>query len=373
MITVFGSKVGDEEISQISEAIRNQWLGQGQKVSEFEQKFAQRLGLENFIMLDTGSNSLYMAVTLLDLPKQSEIILPSITWIACANAVLMAGHTPVFCDVDLKTRNLTAETIKPHINEKTKAIIVVHYAGKPADLDPIIELAKKHNLKIIEDAAHAVDSSYKGKPCVSIGEVGIYSFNEIKNISIGQGAGLTCKDRKLIERARKLRYCGVEKSGFDSAKTKNRWWEYSISEPFIKMRPTDVSAGIGLAQLQKLDSNQSHRKQIWERYQKAFGNIKWIETPQNPESYEKHSYFTYFINTKKRDELAHYLLEKGIHTTLSFYPLHLYKLYNSKEKLQNSEKIAETGLNIPLHPNLSDQDVDKVIGEIIEFGKLNSL
>lgn len=364
MISVFGSKVGKEELGQVAESINNQWLGMGPKVKEFEHKFAKRLGLNNFLMVDSGSNALYLAVKLLNLPAGSEIIVPSFTWIACAQAVLLAGCKPVFADVDIDTYNITAETISKCITKNTKAIMVVHYGGLPVDMDAI----KKFRLPIIEDAAHAVDSFYKGKACGSIGDVGIFSFDAIKNLAVGEGGGITTKQEDMIERAKALRYCGIGKSGFEASNHgKTRWWEYDIKEVFIKMNPSDVSAGIGLAQLEKLDELQAYRKKIWNTYQDEFENCHWIKRPCNASKGDQHSYFTYCILVDDRDALANYLYKKGIYTTVRYHPLHLNPIYNSHAILPNCEILNDKALNIPLHPNLTQQDIDRIINEIKSF------
>ena len=374
MIPLFGSKTGDEEISQVSESIKNQWMGKGKKVEEFESRMKEKLKTENFIMVDSGSNALYLALKLLDLPQQSEVILPSLTWVACAQSVLLLGHKPVFCDIDYNTGNVTAETISTHINKNTKAIMVVHFAGKSVDLDPIISLASEKGIKVIEDAAHAIDSTYKEQACGTIGDIGIYSFDAVKNLAMPEGGGITCKNPELIKKAEHLRYSGIGPSGFESLNGRaEKWWEYNISEPFIKMMPNDISAGIGLAQLEKLEKHQEKRKQIWQTYQSAFKDLSWIETPENSKDNEKHSYFTYQIKVPKRDQLAKYLKEKGIYSKLVYHPLHLNQIYNSNANLPNSEKINEKGLNIPLHPGLSSEDVEKIISEILQFGKEQGL
>lgn len=366
MINVFGSKVGQEEIAQIAESINNQWMGMGPKTKAFEAQMAKRLGKDRFVLVDSGSNGLYMALTLLELPKGSEVIIPSFTWVSCAQVVMLAGCVPVFCDVDLESQNVTAETIKSHITENTSAVMVVHYAGLPVDLDPILELG----YPVIEDACHAVDSVYKGRACGTIGDAGVYSFDAVKNLSMGEGGGVVAKDPKRIERASVLRYCGIGKSGFEaSTHGKERWWEYNIVEPFIKMNPSDIAAGIGLAQLGKLDELQAYRKKIWDIYQDAFRNVDWIETPQDAKQGDRHSYFTYFIRVPRRDELAKYLFENEIYTTLRYHPLHLNAVYKSKAVLPNSELLNETGINIPLHPSLTMNDVDKIVDRIKSFGR----
>jgi aminotransferase len=367
MINVFGSKVGADEIEQVTESINNQWMGIGPKVKVFEEQFQERLKLNNFLMLDSGSNALYLACTILDLPKGSEIIVPTFTWVSCAQAVLLAGHKPVLCDVDINTMNVTAETIKPHISKNTGAIMVVHYAGLPVDMDPIKELG----FPIIEDAAHATDSYYKGKACGSIADVGIYSFDAVKNLAIGEGGGITTNSQKKFDHAKILRYCGIGKSGFEaSTQGKRRWWEYNIISQFIKMNPSDIHAGIGVAQLKKLDEMQAYRKKIWETYQDEFKETSWIKTPENEQDGDRHSYFTYAIRVPDRDDLAHYLFDKGIYTTLRYHPLHMNDLYKQNHvSLPNAEQLNEDALSIPLHPNLSADDIGYIVETIKSFKK----
>lgn len=364
MINVFGSKVGKEELEQVTESISNQWMGMGPKTKEFEKKMADRLKANKFILVDSGSNGLYLALTLLNLPVGSEVIVPSFTWVSCAQAVMLAGCVPIFCDVDLDSQNVTAELIKPHISENTSAIMVVHYGGLAVDMDPIMELG----YPIIEDACHAVDSTYKGKACGTIGDVGVYSFDAVKNLSMGEGGGVVSNSKDAMERADVLRYCGIGKSGFEaSTHGKERWWEYNIVEPFIKMNPSDIAAGIGLAQLSKLDKLQEYRKEIWNIYQQEFKKIDWIMCPYEANDNDKHSYFTYFIRVPERDKLAKYLFDNGIYTTLRYHPLHLNPLYKSKSVLPNCCELNETGINIPLHPSLSMNDVDKIVEEIKKY------
>lgn len=366
MISVFGSNFDEEEVIAATNAIRNQWIGIGQNVHAFEEKFGNHLGEENFLLVDSGSNALYMAVQLLDLPPQSEIILPSFTWVSCAQAVLLAGHKPVFCDVDKETQNVTIENVLPHINERTKAIMVVHYAGKPVDMSPLLDL----DIPIIEDAAHSVDSMYKGKACGTLGDIGIFSFDSIKNLAMGEGGGLVARDPKKVEMAKKMRYCGIGKSGFQQAKenANHRWWEYDIGKPFIKMLPTDLEASIGLVQLAKLKRNQERRREIWEVYQEAFKDIDWITCPKEAADDERHSYFTYFIQVPNRDELAAYLLKNQVYTTLRYHPLHLNRIFNCDSSLPISEYLNETGLNIPLHPRLTDDEVAYIVDKVTSFG-----
>ncbi len=368
MISVFGSFVGDEEIANVVACMKSQWMGFGKNVELFEKKFQEKYRLPSFAMVDSGSNALFMAVHLLNLPSSSEVIVPSYTWVSCAQAVILAGHKPVFCDVDLRTMNVRAEDIEARITDKTAAIMVVHYAGLAVDMDPILALG----YPVIEDAAHAVDSTYKGLPCGAIGDVGIFSFDAVKNLTAGEGGGIVARDPHLIERAKVLRYCGIGKSGFDaaisSAAGKTHWWEYNIQEPFIKMLPTNIAAGIALAQLDRIEALQARRKEIWYIYQRELSSIPDIITPVDAEPGDKHSYFTYCIRVPRRDDLAHYLLGEGIYTTLRYHPLHLNPLYKQMdEHLPNCEQLNREALNIPIHPRMTGEDVEKVISKIRKF------
>lgn len=368
MISVFGSLVSDEEIANVVTCMKSQWMGFGKHVDMFEQNYKAKYRLPSFAMVDSGSNALFMAATLLDLPPDSEVIIPSFTWVSCAQAVIMAGHRPIFCDVDLSTMNVRAEDIQAHISDKTGAIMVVHYAGLSVDMEPILALG----YPVIEDAAHAVDSTYRGKPCGSIGDIGIFSYDAVKNLTVGEGGGITARDHALIDRAKVMRYCGIGKSGFDAAlsssEAKVRWWEYNIKEPFIKMLPTNMAASIGLAQLDRIDTLQARRKLIWETYQQELGQVAGLIKPQDAPQGDRHSYFTYCIRVPRRDELAHHLLKNEIYTTLRYHPLHLNPLYKQMDvRLPNCEKLNESALSIPIHPRMTDEDVARVCSCIYNF------
>jgi dTDP-4-amino-4,6-dideoxygalactose transaminase len=367
IISVFGSLVGKEELREVKDSFDHQWLGIGPKVRAFEADFAARLGLPGLALLDSGSNALYMAVKLLGLKAGDEVIVPSFTWIACAHAVVLGGGVPVFCDVDLDTHNVTAATVAPCITRRTRAVMVVHYGGKPVRMDEILALGQP----VIEDAAHAVDSRLGGRACGGMGHLGIYSFDSVKNLVMGEGGGLTSRDPDLIARARTLRYCGIGKSGFEASANKDRWWEYNVTDFFPKMLPNDVAAGIGLAQLKRLDRNQKRRRAIWDRYQEELARLPWLVLPRGPEPDERHSYFTYCVRVigGKRDAFAKYLYEKGIYTTLRYHPLHLNPIYGSKARLPVSEQLNEEGLSLPLHPRLSEAEVETILRAVKRFGR----
>jgi dTDP-4-amino-4,6-dideoxygalactose transaminase len=372
LISVFGSDMGNLEKKLVAECLDSQWIGFGNKVDEFEKNLCADRNFSNFVMVDSGSNALYLAITLLNLPQGSEVILPAFTWIACANAVVLAGLIPIFADVEISTMNISARTIKKVISHKTSCIMVVHFAGLPVEMDEIISLG----FPVIEDAAHAIYSDYKSKPCGSIGDVGVFSFDSVKNLAVGEGGGLVLRNSEYEKKARDYRYCGIQKSGFQKATESNdnsstMWWEYELVEPFIKMLPTNISASIGIAQLSRKDELQERRRVLWNFYQDALSGISDITIPELPHNYSyTHSFFTYIIRTNNRNELAKYLLKNGVYTTLRYHPLNFYSQFNAKNNdLTNTYILNDTSLSIPLHPRLSNLEIEKVVDCIEKFYK----
>jgi aminotransferase len=370
MIGVFGARTGQEELDALAPSVRDGWMGMGARVAAFEEAMTGHLGAE-MVMVDSGSNALHAAVAALDLPPGSEVVVPSFTWVACANAVVLAGHRPVFADVDLATQNVTAAHCEAVIGPRTGAIMVVHYAGKPVDVDAVCALG----LPVIEDAAHAVDSTLRGRACGTLGTVGIYSFDAVKNLATPDGGGVVARRPELLDRVRRLRYCGIGRSGFVTAQNgaaRGRWWETPGGEVFPRMLPNDVSASIGLGQLARLPENQARRAAIWAHYQRELGELGWLTAPVEPTADERHSWFTYFVRIAgdgRRDALAHTLLDAGIYTTLRYHPLHLAGTFGAAQRrLPGCERLAEEGLNLPLHPSLTDGDVDQVVAAVKAFG-----
>ncbi len=364
MIGVFGCATDQAEVAALTPSVLDGWMGMGPRVAEFEARLGDHLGAP-MVMVDSGSNALHLAVKALDLPPGSEVIVPSLTWVACANAVALCGHRPVLADVNLETQSLDPEAVEQASSAQTRAIMVVHYAGKPADMDGLLSFG----LPVIEDAAHAIDSELDGRRCGTIGEIGIYSFDSVKNLATPDGGGVTSPHEQMLERVRQLRYCGIGRSGYAASGAGGRWWETEIGEPFPRALPNDVSASVGLAQLAKLPDNQARRKAIWETYQRELEPLEWLRTPTEPGARERHSYFTYLVRVQdgRRDRLAETLLAAGIYTTLRYHPLHLSDAYRSDRPLPNCDRLSEEGLNLPLHPRMSDGDVEKVIEAVTSF------
>lgn len=365
IIQVFGSDLGNEELEEIRSCIERQWIGMGPKTAEFEQAVAEHLGVDDFVLLNSGSSSLQMAIRLLDLPPGSEIILPSFTWVGCATAILLCGHRPVFCDVEEATQNIDVASVERVLGPRSAGVMAVHYAGLPAPIEGLLELG----LPLVEDAAHAVDSKRGSAACGTLGDVGIFSFDSVKNLAMGEGGGVIARDPDRVRLARDLRNCGIPRSGYEAALKQQRWWEHEIADAFPKMLPSDVHAAIGLVQLRKLERLQRRRAEIWNRYQEELGELAWMRQPSDASPGDRHSYFTYNVRIKGggRDELAQHLLDLGIYSTLRFHPLHLSPVYDCTAALPVTEGLMREALNLPLHPRLTDKQVGRVIDALRDF------
>ena len=362
-LQVFGASFGESELKAVQASLAAGWLGMGPNVQRMEAALGERLDA-HVVMVNSGTSALQLAVELLDLPKGSEIVLPSFTWVGCANAIALGGHTPVFADVDPETGNIDADAVRAVAGKRTAAVMAVHYAGKPAAMSEIAGVG----LPVIEDAAHAVDSRLDGRWCGTLGDLGVLSFDSVKNVATPDAGAVVTEDQQRADRARRLRYCGIGASGFER-RGDGRWWEHEISQPFPKMLPNDVSAGIGLAQLEKLADNQRRRSEIWDAYSSRLADLGWLALPPGPAPNERHSWFTYLVRVTdgRRDELAQTLLHSGIYTTLRYSPLHMIEPYAGGRRLPATERLAAEGLNLPLHPRMTDADVERVVAAIARF------
>jgi dTDP-4-amino-4,6-dideoxygalactose transaminase len=371
MINIFSNTIGQEELDAVSKIFKSQWLGSGKQCDLFEKEFAEHLKVPEILLFNNCTSAIYVSHRALNIKPGDEVIISTSNFVACANVIIDCGATPVFADIDPVTLNILPSEIDRLKTKKTKAISILHYGGHPADFDEIKNAAGE-NVLIIEDSANSVSSSYKGRMCGSLGDAGYFSFDAMKILVMADGGALYLKDKELIEEAKVFRYLGLAPkttSGIDSLKEKHsKWWEFELADTAGRFISNDVLAAIGRIQLKKINSFISRRKEIWEYYQKELKNIDEIICPPEPLKGCTSSYYLYWIKTpKRRDELASYLVENDVYTTFRYFPLHLVKHYNSRVSLPNSEIINETTLNIPLHQNLTDNEVDKIVSLVKKF------
>jgi dTDP-4-amino-4,6-dideoxygalactose transaminase len=357
----------EEEIDQIRGVLESGWLTQGPKSSELEKNFADYCNAKYALAVNSGTAALHLALMAHNIGKDDEVIVPAITFIATPNSVVTQGAKPVFSEINPKTCNIDIEDVKKKITKKTKAIIPVHLYGNPADMDEIMEIAQKNNLTVIEDAAQAHGAEYKGKKIGSLGNTTCFSFHPMKNMTTGEGGMIVSNNEEVIGKMKILRSHGEIKAAwqrFENQEIKKR----KFVEIGYNYRMSDVLAAIGLVQLKHLDENNEKRIELSKLYTEKLAGIKGIELPSVKEN-TKHVFHMYVIKTEKRDELAHKLLKKGIHTGVYYTPCHLEESYVNgfgyKEgNLPVSEKVGGQILSLPMYPDLKEDEINFITEEI---------
>ncbi len=374
MINVYQPSLGKEELNRIEQVFESKWLGKGKLTTEFENVFADHLGSDRQHVLSTNccTEGLFSSMHLCDIKPEDEVIIPTISFVGAANAICANGSRMVLCDVDPRTLNARAEDIEKVITSKTKAIMLLHFGGIPCEMDDIMTLADERGLKVIEDCAAGVCSSYNGKALGTFGDMGMWSFDAMKILVCGDGAMLYFKDPEVRSRAEKWLYFGLEtKSGYENS-VAQKWWEFDISCFGHRAIMNDITAAMALEQYKKLPSFMEKRKKVHEFYDSELQGIDWIERPPRLPEYVETSYYFYHIQIKndKRDELAAYLRERGVYTTYRYFPLHRVRGYNVSGDFPNADYATDNTLCLPMHHSLSDDDLDKIVSLIKEFGRL---
>ncbi|MGW0793023.1 DegT/DnrJ/EryC1/StrS family aminotransferase [Streptomyces sp. NPDC002911] len=370
MINLFQPQVGAEELDAVAEVFEDRWLGHGPRTKAFEAAFADHLDVapEHVIFINSGTSGLFLALESLDLAEGDEVVLPSPSFLAAANAILTAGGRPVFCDVDRRTLNPTVEDLERVITDRTKAVVVLHYGGYPGDIVRIAERCRELGVTLVEDSACSVASRVDGKAVGTFGDLAMWSFDAAKVLVTGDGGMIYVKDAGRAARMRRLAYHGLaQPSGFGYAKVSARWWELDIPEPGRRVIGNDLTAAIGAVQLRRLPEMVARRKEIVALYDRELAGIDGLTTPPPlPEGHESTHYF-YWVQMAPgiRDRVAGDLLAGDIYTTFRYAPLHRVPAYSPVvPELPASDWAADRTLCLPLHPGLSDTDVHTVVASL---------
>lgn len=362
MINLFKPSLGEAELESLRKVFRSGWIGLGPITEQFEKAFADYVGCKYAVGLNSATAALDLSLKLLNINHGDEVIVPTMTFVSTAHVVKYNLAEPIFADVD-DNLLIDLEDVARKITKRTKAIIPVHYAGRPVDMDKLKDIAR--GIPIVEDAAHAAGSAYKGFKCGSFGTMGCFSFHAVKNLSMGDGGAITTDDQDLYERAKRLRWLGIDKATWDrNDQNKNYWWEYSVDEIGLKCHMHDISASIGLVQLSKLDKMNARREEIAERYTEG---LRGVKTPMMDTKGSKSSWHIYCIRSDQRNDLSISLQKKGVVTGVHYKPIHLYKCYGNRPSLPNAEKYFEEILSLPMYPDLTDHEIDTVIGAVNAF------
>jgi aminotransferase len=371
-IQLFSNSLGADELAAVESVLASRWIGMEKETEAFEQELGELFGCPHTLTVNCCTAALFIAVKTLGIGPGDEVIIPTVNFVGVPNAVVEVGAVPVFADVDPVTLNILPSEVERLRTKKTKAVFPLHYGGHPCDMDALYAVA--NGLCIIEDSANAIVSKYKGKHCGTLGDLGCFSFDAMKILSVGDGGALTVNRDELVDRACQYRYLGIstQKSGVDSFRAKNKkWWEINLGTTSGRYISNDIVSAMGRVQLRKLNGFIERRKAIWNRYQRELRRHAWLTAPPEPLSDCTTSYYMYWLTLKPehRDRLAQYLVDCGIYCTFRYYPLHLIEQYRAKVKLPNAELANDSVLNIPLHQNLSDADVDYIIETIGNFEK----
>lgn len=360
---------GEEEWLAVKEPLMSGWLMQGPKVKEFEEQFAKRHKVKHAIAVTSATTALHMATAALDIKPGDEVIVPSFTWIATANSVLYQGGKVVFCDIDTKTFNIDLNDLKKRITKKTKAIIPVHLFGRPADMDSIKKIAG--NIPIIEDAACAAGSEYKGTPVGGFGAMACFSFQPRKSITTGEGGMVTTNDDKLAEKLLSLRNHGASVSNEEKNNGKQPYLLPDFDILGYNYRMTDIQAAMGIPQLKKMDKFIDERQNWAEYYIEQLKDIDWLTLPKTPnESRHGWQSFVTMIDESKspasRNEIMKRLYDEGIATRPGTHAVHMLGLYKNLYNLKDDDYPGARDANnfsmaIPLHNKMTEKDYEYVV------------
>jgi len=361
------------EIDEVVDTLRSGWLTTGPKTKRFEREFAERIGAPYGLAVNSATAAMHLALDAIGLQAGDEVIVPVYTFTATAEVVIYFRARPVFVDVDPVTCNLDPARLEERITDRTRAIMVVHIAGLPAEMDAIQSIAKSHNLPVIEDAAHAFPAQYRGRMIGTIGDLTAFSFYATKTLSTGEGGMLTTANPVYAERAAIMALHGISHDAWKRYSAGGSWY-YEVLQAGYKYNMTDIAAAIGLHQLARSDCLLERRREIAQRYTEAFSRWSELETPPNP-AHVEHAWHLYMLRlrpeqlTITRDEFIQALTKANIGSSVHFIPLHLHPFYRDTYRLVAEDFPAalhayRRAVSLPLYPGMTDEDVEDVIAAV---------
>jgi UDP-4-amino-4-deoxy-L-arabinose-oxoglutarate aminotransferase len=366
-------ELDDEEIDAVAACLRSGWITSGPKVAELEERFRSLTGAPHAVAVASATAGMHLVLAALGVGEGDEVVTPSMTFASTVNQITLRGARPVFADSDYGTLQALPEAMARAVTKRTRAVIPVHFAGAPADLDPIRDAADRAGVPVIEDAAHAVGTSYRGKPAGGHGNTAIYSFHPIKNITTGEGGMVTCFDGELAKRLRLLRFHGIERDAWKRY-GKGGTPHYDIREPGYKYNLTDLQAALGVVQMGKVARMNARRAALSARYREGLAGVAGIDLPVSPPYPHEHSWHLFIVKVTSmdRDAFIGRLADRNIGVGLHFPPCHLLSYvrqrFGTKEgDLPGCERAGARLLSLPLFPGMADGDVDYVCAAIREI------
>lgn len=367
MIPVFKPCYDHQELEALRVPFESGWIGLGPKTKEFEDRFAAFLGISHAVAVNSATAALHLAVKVAGL-EGAEVITTPMTFVSTNHSILFCNGIPVFADIEPDTLNIDPRDLERRITSRTKAIMVVHYGGHSCDMDAILDIARRHGLKVIEDAAHACGGQYRDHMLGTLGDFGCFSFHAVKNLATGDGGMVVTRDGDAAARMRRLAWLGITRDTWNRIESKGYAWEYNVEELAFKYHMNDITASIGLVQLAKLGDANARRRYLAERYTRLLVDVGWLEPPVEKE-YTRSAWHNYVIkvaNMADRDPLMEYLKARGISTGMHYIPNHLYEMYwpYVTEPLPVTETVWKRLITLPLFPDLTDEQQDHIVASI---------
>jgi dTDP-4-amino-4,6-dideoxygalactose transaminase len=364
--------ISEEEIEAVVETMRSGWVTTGSKSHQFEAEFSQYIGAEKALALNSCTSGLHLALATLEIGPGDEVISTPMTFCSSINVIEHVGATPILVDIEPDTLNIDPTQVAAAITPRTRAIMPVHYSGHPVDMKPILELSRAHGLYVIEDAAHSLPAYYEGRAVGTMGDLTSFSFYATKNLTTVEGGMLTGA-AELIERARVLSLHGMSRDAWKRYSAAGSWY-YEVVAAGFKCNMTDIQAAIGLVQLKRLDEMQARRRYVVQRYNQAFAAMPELQTPVERPNVQ-HAWHLYALRLNldqlsiDRARFIEELKTRNIGTSVHFIPIHYHPYYKDKyewqpEDLPIAHREFQRMLSLPLHPLLSDEDIDDVIAAV---------
>jgi dTDP-4-amino-4,6-dideoxygalactose transaminase len=371
MIKVSQGCLGAEELDSVGRAFAYGYFGMAASVAAFEEALQEYLGAPHVIAVNSGTSALHLALDALGIGAGDEVIVPSLTFVACFQAIALTGATPVACDVRPETLLIDLEDAERRITKRTRALLPVHYAGSACDLDDLFGLADRCGLHVVEDAAHAFGSTRQGRRIGGFGEVACFSFDSIKTITCAEGGAVTCRDGELAATMRRKRILGVQRNGREgTAASRGVDWHYEVATQGFRYHMSDINASIGLVQLAKVEGFVARRRELARRYDAAFAGLPGIRPLQADYGESAPHIYVIRVDGGRRDALMEHLARAGIETAVSYIPNHLQPHFRRDGvSLPVTERAYAEILTLPLHCALTDDDVDAVISEVRAFAE----
>lgn len=362
--------IGEEEIREVVNSLKSGWIGTGPKVQQFEEKFKNYKQASYAVAVNSCTAALHLSILAAGIGLGDEVITTAMTFCATVNAIIHSGAIPVLVDCDPLTFCIDPESIRKKITPKTKAIVPVHFAGYACDMDAIISIAEEYNLKIIEDCAHAIEATYKGKHVGTFGDFGCFSFYVTKNVVTGEGGMVLAKKKEDADKIKVLALHGMSKDAWKRFSDEG-YKHYKVIKAGFKYNMMDLQAAIGIHQLRRVEKNWQRRQAIWQRYQQEFEKLP-VKLPAKPPSYIKHAYHLFIIMIDeamtgiKRDDFLTAMHDENIGTGVHYQSIPTHPYYQdtygwSPEDYPNSNLIGQQTVSLPLSSRLSDRDVRDVI------------